>query len=133
MHTDEEPAAAAPAQERQPLLVAAQNGADERGSDQESHKLHAQASGQACSFHVQHHVHSRRQHSLRLAVGSALVGNVLEWYDFLTYAYLGSVLSRLFFPSESPHARLLALYGVFAAGFITRPAGAALFGRIGDV
>ncbi|KAJ9520048.1 hypothetical protein QJQ45_029983 [Haematococcus lacustris] len=55
-----------------------------------------------------------------------------QWYDFLVYIYLGNVISRLFFPPSNTTARLLAYYGVFAAGFLTRPLGAAIFGRIGD-
>ena len=44
------------------------------------------------------------------------VGNMLEWYDFLIYIYLGNVISKLFFPPTNVYARLLALYGIFAAG-----------------
>ncbi|KAJ9519982.1 hypothetical protein QJQ45_014714 [Haematococcus lacustris] len=72
-----------------------------------------------------------RAYLLRV-LASSIIGNALEWYDFLVYIYLGNVISRLFFPPSNTTARLLAYYGVFAAGFLTRPLGAAIFGRIGD-
>lgn len=68
-------------------------------------------------------------HSILLA---GFIGNVVEWYDFALYGYMASFLSRLFFPSEDHLASLLATYGVFAAGFVMRPLGSALFGWMGD-
>ncbi|WP_022663101.1 MFS transporter [Paucidesulfovibrio longus] len=68
--------------------------------------------------------------------GTALIagtlGNVMEWYDFALYGFMASVLSQRFFPSHDATASLLATYGVFAAGFVMRPLGSALFGWIGD-
>ncbi len=60
------------------------------------------------------------------------IGNVMEWYDFAAYAYMAPILSSLFFPSEDPFTSLLATYGAFAAGYLSRPLGAVVFGHIGD-
>jgi MFS transporter, MHS family, proline/betaine transporter len=68
----------------------------------------------------------------RKLVIAGLVGNVLEWYDFSVYGYFAVSIGHHFFPSENPTTSLLAAFGVFAAGFLMRPAGAVLFGRIGD-
>lgn len=63
---------------------------------------------------------------------AGVIGNVMEWYDFALYGYFAPIFSALFFPSESATASLLATFGIFAAGFIMRPLGSALFGYIGD-
>jgi len=68
----------------------------------------------------------------RAAIAAGTVGNVIEWYDFALYGYLASVLATLFFPTENRAVSLIATYGVFAAGFVMRPLGAAVFGWLGD-
>lgn len=70
--------------------------------------------------------------NLKRAVRATVVGNVLEWYDFAVYGYLAPIVGRLFFPSDDDWASLLAAFGVFAAGYLSRPLGGALFGHIGD-
>jgi MHS family proline/betaine transporter-like MFS transporter len=70
-----------------------------------------------------------KKHSKLLA---GFIGNVVEWYDFALYGYMASFLSKLFFPDKDHLASLLATYGVFAAGFIMRPLGSAVFGWLGD-
>lgn len=60
------------------------------------------------------------------------IGNVVEWYDFALYGYLAGILAPVFFPPENPTAGLIATYGIFAAGFMMRPLGAAVFGWFGD-
>lgn len=62
----------------------------------------------------------------------AVIGNTLELYDIALFGFLAPVLTHLFFPQENPEAALLASLGVFGVVFITRPAGAILFGHIGD-
>lgn len=74
----------------------------------------------------------RRRDTRKTAVAAGAIGNVVEWYDFSLYGYLAPVLSSLFFPGSDPTAALIATYGVFAAGFIMRPVGAAVFGWVGD-
>ncbi|GLC40924.1 hypothetical protein PLESTB_000966300 [Pleodorina starrii] len=69
---------------------------------------------------------------LRRVIASSIVGNTLEWYDFLIYTFLGGVITKLFFPHDSVYAQMIAFYGVFAAGFATRPLGALVFGLISD-
>ena len=65
-------------------------------------------------------------------VAAGVVGNVLEWYDFALYGFFAPTIGRLFFPSESRVASLLATYGVFALAFALRPVGGVIFGHIGD-
>ena len=60
------------------------------------------------------------------------LGAAMEWYDFTLYVYLAPVISQLFFPSDSNLDSLLATFGVFAAGYLMRPLGAAILGNIGD-
>lgn len=64
---------------------------------------------------------------------AGLVGNTMEWYDFAIYGYFATVIGRLFFPSEDPAVSLIAAFGAFAAGFLVRPLGGLVFGRIGDL
>lgn len=66
------------------------------------------------------------------AILAGFIGNVVEWYDFALYGYMAGILSGLFFPDKSTSASLIATYGVFAAGFIMRPLGSAVFGWLGD-
>jgi MHS family proline/betaine transporter-like MFS transporter len=68
----------------------------------------------------------------RHRIMAGFIGNVVEWYDFALYGYLAGIIAPLFFPAEDPAAGLIATYGVFAAGFVMRPIGAALFGWFGD-
>jgi len=68
----------------------------------------------------------------KTAVIAGIVGNVMEWYDFALYGFMAPILSQLFFPEGHKIASLLATYGIFAAGFVMRPIGSALFGWIGD-
>ncbi|OWY17585.1 MFS transporter [Thioclava sp. JM3] len=63
---------------------------------------------------------------------AGFIGNVVEWYDFALYGYLAGVIAPVFFPSNDPTAGLIATYGIFAAGFLMRPLGAAVFGWFGD-
>lgn len=73
-----------------------------------------------------------RPPALRHRVMAGFIGNVVEWYDFALYGYLAGVIAPVFFPASDPVAGLIATYGIFAAGFIMRPFGAAIFGRFGD-
>ncbi len=68
----------------------------------------------------------------RRIVVAGLAGNVMEWYDFGTYGYFAATIGKLFFPAHDPTVSLLASFAVFAIGFVGRPAGALIFGHIGD-
>lgn len=59
-------------------------------------------------------------------------GNVLEWFDFVIFAYLAPYLSDEFFPSSDPITGLIQTYGVFAVGYFMRPLGGLIYGYIGD-
>src|SRR3546814_8836224 len=61
------------------------------------------------------------------------MGSALEWYDyFLHGAASALVFSVVFFPNEDPSVSLLLAMATFGAGFVARPFGALVFGRIGD-
>ncbi len=70
--------------------------------------------------------------SLRRVVTAAVIGNVLEWYDFAVYGFFAPILASQFFPAGDRVVSLLAAFAAFAVGFLMRPVGAALFGYIGD-
>src|SRR6266581_669364 len=71
--------------------------------------------------------------ALRRVVSAAAVGNVIEWYDFYIFGSLAAILSVQFFPQGQPGAALLSTIALFTAGFLIRPLGAFLFGRVGDL
>ncbi len=60
------------------------------------------------------------------------IGNAMEWFDFAVYSYIAVTLGKVFFPSSSPAAQLLATFGTFAAAFLVRPLGGMVFGPLGD-
>lgn len=62
-----------------------------------------------------------------------LIGNVMEWYDFAVYGYFATIIGKLFFPASDPAVSLIASFGAFAAGFLVRPLGGLVLGRIGDL
>lgn len=69
---------------------------------------------------------------LRRVITSAAMGQFVEWYDFVIYAYSAAIIAKLFFPSEDPVAGVLAVFGVYAVGFLMRPLGGIVFGLLGD-
>jgi MFS family permease len=69
----------------------------------------------------------------RRAILASSVGTVFEWYDFYLYAILAPFFAALFFPKGNETAALLAAFATYAAGFLVRPFGAIVFGRIGDL
>ncbi|MCV9938436.1 MHS family MFS transporter [Boseaceae bacterium BT-24-1] len=66
-------------------------------------------------------------------VFAAALGTVFEWYDFFIYGSLAAFFSTLFFPKGNETAALLAALATFGAGFVLRPFGAVVFGRLGDL
>lgn len=60
------------------------------------------------------------------------IGNAIEFYDFIVYAYLAYYFASQFFPSNDPVTGLIASYGGFAAGMLMRPLGGVIIGSIGD-
>ena len=65
-------------------------------------------------------------------VAAAVVGNALEFYDFTTYALFATQLGHTFFPSKTPFESLMMSLLTYGVGFIGRPLGAIVIGRIGD-
>lgn len=66
-------------------------------------------------------------------ITASSVGTLIEWYDFYIFGSLATILSTQFFPLENPTAAFLSTLATFAAGFIVRPFGALVFGRLGDL
>src|SRR5216683_4802619 len=61
------------------------------------------------------------------------LGTMIEWYDFYIFGSLAVVMSELMFPKVDPTWALISYWALFATGFIVRPFGALVFGRIGDL
>src|SRR5262250_3274062 len=73
-----------------------------------------------------------RAEEKRVIFASSL-GTVFEWYDFYLYAILAPFFAALFFPKGNDTAALLSSFATYAAGFLVRPFGALVFGRVGDI
>ncbi len=69
----------------------------------------------------------------RRVIFASSLGTVFEWYDFYLYATLAPFFAALFFPRGNDTAALLSAFATYAAGFLVRPFGALVFGRIGDL
>src|SRR6266496_2964433 len=69
----------------------------------------------------------------RRVIFASSLGTVFEWYDFYLYATLAPFFAGLFFPKGNDTAALLSAFATYAAGFLVRPFGALVFGRIGDL
>ena len=65
-------------------------------------------------------------------VVAAVIGNALEWYDFIVYGFLASIIARQFFPAEDEYASLLMALATFGVGFFMRPVGGILLGIYSD-
>jgi MFS family permease len=69
----------------------------------------------------------------KFVIFASSVGTLFEWYDFYLYAVLAPFFAALFFPPGNDTAALLSAFATYAAGFVVRPFGALVFGRIGDL
>jgi len=69
----------------------------------------------------------------KFVIFASSLGTIFEWYDFYLYAVLAPFFASLFFPSGNDTAALLSAFATYAAGFLVRPFGAIIFGRIGDL
>ncbi|PLK42265.1 MFS transporter [Emticicia sp. TH156] len=76
---------------------------------------------------------SEKKQSLGYIIGASSVGTLIEWYDFYIFGSLATVLASKFFPTDNPTAGFLNTLATFAAGFVVRPFGALVFGRLGDL
>src|SRR5579872_5971137 len=69
----------------------------------------------------------------KFVIFASSLGTIFEWYDFYLYAVLAPFFAALFFPAGNDTAALLSAFATYAAGFLIRPFGALVFGRIGDL
>jgi MHS family proline/betaine transporter-like MFS transporter len=74
----------------------------------------------------------RTPKTVQRGIAAGVVGNMLEWYDFALFGFFAPQIGAHFFPAHDPTSSVLAAFGTFAAGFVMRPVGGALFGWIGD-
>jgi len=65
-------------------------------------------------------------------VAAAVIGNALEWYDFVIYGFVAKLFADAFFPSDDPNTALLTALATFGVGFFTRPIGGILLGIYAD-
>lgn len=75
---------------------------------------------------------SAAPHDIRVVVGAAAAGTIFEWYDFYIYGSLLAVIASQFFGGVNDTAAYVFTLLGFGAGFVARPFGALVFGRIGD-
>ncbi|MEU1800450.1 MFS transporter [Streptomyces sp. NPDC019937] len=72
--------------------------------------------------------------AVRRAFVASLTGTALEWYDFAVYSAAAAlVFGDLFFPSKDPFTGTLLAFSTYAVGYVSRPLGGFVFGRLGDV
>jgi MFS transporter, MHS family, citrate/tricarballylate:H+ symporter len=67
----------------------------------------------------------------RSQIGAVAAGNALEFYDFVTYAFFATQIGRALFPGDAAHSLLLSL-ATFGVGFVSRPLGGLIIGRMAD-
>jgi MFS transporter, MHS family, proline/betaine transporter len=77
-------------------------------------------------------MHSHQPAPKARQLAAAVIGNVLEWYDFVVFGLLTVVISRLFFPTKTQYASLLLTTATFGVGFFMRPVGGVLLGIYAD-
>jgi MFS family permease len=65
-------------------------------------------------------------------IAAAVIGNALEWYDFIVFGFFTVIISRLFFPADSQYASLLLTTATFGVGFFMRPVGGVVLGIYAD-
>jgi MFS family permease len=75
----------------------------------------------------------RAGYPIKRIIFASGLGTMIEWYDFYIFGSLALVMSELMFPKGDPQWALIKTWALFATGFIVRPFGAILFGRVGDL
>ncbi len=68
----------------------------------------------------------------RRQVAAAVIGNALEWYDFVVFGFLTVIIAKIFFPAEQEYSALLLTTATFGVGFFMRPIGGVLLGMYAD-
>ena len=74
-----------------------------------------------------------KKSSMWRVVAASASGTLIEWYDFFIFGSMASILSAKFFPHTNPSAAFLSILATFGAGFVVRPFGGIIFGRLGDM
>src|SRR5213594_5039921 len=75
----------------------------------------------------------RVEYPIKKIIFASGLGTMIEWYDFYIFGSLAAVMSALLFPGKDPTWDLIKTWALFATGFLVRPFGAIVFGRIGDL
>jgi MFS family permease len=76
---------------------------------------------------------ARGEYPIKRIIFASGLGTMIEWYDFYIFGSLAVIMSELMFPKGDPAWALIKTWALFATGFIVRPFGALVFGRIGDL
>jgi MFS family permease len=76
---------------------------------------------------------TQSRNKIWMVIAASSAGTLIEWYDFYIFGSLATIISGQFFPSDNPVVNLLLTLATFATGFIVRPFGALVFGRLGDL
>jgi MFS family permease len=75
----------------------------------------------------------KMEYPIKKIIFASGLGTMIEWYDFYIFGSLAAVMSALLFPGKDPTWDLIKTWALFATGFLVRPFGALVFGRIGDL
>jgi len=78
-------------------------------------------------------VAGKQEYPIKRIIFASSLGTMIEWYDFYIFGSLAAVMSAVIFPGKDPVWDLIKYWALFATGFIVRPFGALVFGRIGDL
>ena len=74
-----------------------------------------------------------KPNSIFKVIGASSLGTLIEWYDFYIFGSLATIIGSQLFPADAGASALINTLAIFAAGFIVRPFGALVFGRLGDL
>lgn len=74
-----------------------------------------------------------KKNSIFKVIGASSLGTLIEWYDFYIFGSLATIIGAQLFPADAGASALINTLAIFAAGFIVRPFGALVFGRLGDL
>lgn len=77
--------------------------------------------------------HEAKSNSIFKVIGASSLGTLIEWYDFYIFGSLATIIGSQLFPADAGASALINTLAIFAAGFIVRPFGALVFGRLGDL
>src|SRR5258707_13670348 len=80
---------------------------------------------------MSHQINSNK--TLWTVIAASSVGSLIEWYVFFFFGSLSTFLTQQFFPKGNPTVAFLSTLATFAVGFVVRPFGALVFGRLGDI